>query len=78
MSEREFPEIYADGVQAGVGPYGVSLTYFLSDPEQPGSPGAIVGRVRLSRDLARAMLQTIQMGIDQAPEGKVVMDEPRT
>ena len=75
MPQRDFPEIFADGVQVGAGPYGVSLTFYLSDPEIAQSPGPIVGRVRLSKDLAAALRETIQMAIDNAPVPKVEPDE---
>lgn len=75
MADRDFPEIFADGVQVGAGPYGVSLTFFLSDPGDRGSPGPIVGRVRLSKDLAVALRETIEMAISQAPASKVEPDE---
>jgi hypothetical protein len=76
MPDREFTEIYADGVQVGAGAYGVTLTFYLSDPETPGSPGPIVGRVRLSRDLAKALRETIEASLARAPEGKIEEDHP--
>jgi hypothetical protein len=72
MADREFPEIYADGVQVGAGPYGVSLTLYLSNPAgAPQSPGDIVGRVRFSRELAGALKETIEIAMKNAPAGSI-------
>ena len=75
MADHNFPEIFADGVQVGAGAYGVSLTFFLSDPEESGSPGPIAGRVRLSKDLALALRSTIEMAIAKAPAPTIKPDE---
>lgn len=66
MSDAVFPDIYADGVQVASGPYGMALTFYLSDPEVPtveGPPGAIVGRVRLGPRLAEDMADILQNAV---------------
>lgn len=66
MSDVAFLDIYADGVQVASGPYGLALTFYLSDPEVPtveGPPGAIVGRVRLGPKLAEDMADIIKRSV---------------
>lgn len=61
-----FLDIYADGVQVASGPYGMALTFYLSDPEIPtveGPPGAIVGRVRLGPKLAEDMAEILKTAV---------------
>ena len=61
-----FLDIYADGVQVASGPYGMALTFYLSDPEIPtveGPPGATVGRVRLGPKLAEDMAEILKTAV---------------
>lgn len=78
MSERKFPDIYADGIQVGAGPYGITLTLYRSDPDaaQPGSPGAIVGRVRLSSELATALLKILPGALENRPKPRIDRSKP--
>ena len=55
----DYPDIYADGFSVTAGRFGVTLTLLRSEPTgEPGAhddPREIVGRVRLSPNLAQAI-----------------------
>ncbi len=53
------PDVFADSVQIGLGPYGMSLTLGLTDPDNPARR-TVVGRVRLSPQLAMVMTQLMR------------------
>lgn len=71
----DFPDIYADGYAISAGPFGVTLTLHRSEPSgEPGphqEPSEIVGRIRLSQPLARAiadaLLQTMAAAAQTVP-----------
>lgn len=71
MAESEFPDVFGDGVTVSTGPYGVTFTFFLSDPLSPppagGLPGKIVARVRVGPDLAEALADNIKQGLSNLP-----------
>ena len=62
MTEATFPDVYADGINVAGGPYGIALTFQLSDPARPGEADAMtpVARIRLSMELAAALAQVLQ------------------
>jgi hypothetical protein len=77
LADRDFPDIYADGVSVAAGAYGVTLSFLLSDPFEldPGPgvvPGRIIGRVRISPELAKALVQSIESSLARAPQPEVV------
>ena len=55
----DYPDIYTDGFSITAGAFGVTITLSLSQPTgEPGphdEPTDRVGRVRLSRELARVL-----------------------
>jgi hypothetical protein len=55
----DFPDLYADGFSVTAGRFGVTITLYRSEPTgNPGvhdDPKQIVGRVRLSPALAKAI-----------------------
>jgi hypothetical protein len=57
----DYPDIYADGFSLTAGPFGITLTLTRTEPSlEPGphqDPGQIVGRIRLSAALARAIVE---------------------
>lgn len=59
----DYPDIYADGFSLTTGRFGVTLTLLRSDPS--GEPGVhddarhIVGRIRLSPNLAKAIAESM-------------------
>ncbi len=57
----DYPDIYADGFSLTAGPFGVTLTLTRTEPTlEPGAhqdAGQIVGRVRISQPLARAIVE---------------------
>lgn len=75
MTDEEFPDIFADGVTVSTGPYGVTFTFYLSDPLKPpaaGSlPGRIVARVRVGTKLAEDFADYIKQGLSQLPDRKI-------
>jgi hypothetical protein len=56
-----FPDVYADALSVATGPYGVTITLYLSEPPRSGSPqrARIVGRVRVSPELADALASSL-------------------
>jgi hypothetical protein len=74
VSDPEFPDIFADGVTVSTGPYGVALTFYLSDPlgGPGGSPGRTVGRVRVSLRLAEDLSDNIKHGLSTVPDKPLV------
>lgn len=56
----DYPDIYADGFGLTAGPFGVTLTLTRTQPTMEPGPhqdvGEIVGRVRLSPALAKAIM----------------------
>ncbi len=60
----DYADVYADGFSITAGPFGVTLTLTRSQPTgEPGpheDPTEIVGRVRLSTNLARAIADAFQ------------------
>ncbi len=66
MADVVFPDIYADGVQVASGPYGLALTFYLSDPDVAiveGPPGVTVARIRLGPSLAEAMADILKTAV---------------
>lgn len=65
----DYPDFYADGVAVSVGPFGVTVTFQLSQPSvEPGphvDPGEIVARARMSPALARALAQGLNEAVAQ-------------
>lgn len=60
----DYADVYADGFSITAGPFGVTLTLTRSQPTgEPGpheDPTEIVGRVRLSTNLANAIADAFQ------------------
>lgn len=59
----DYPDVYTDGFSLSGGVYGLTLTFTLSQPtgepgphEEPTNP---VVRVRLGRELARTLMDTL-------------------
>lgn len=76
MADLDFPDVYADGVTVAAGAYSVTLSFLLSDPfegKPPAGvvPGRIVGRVRMSPELAKALMESIRSSVARAPEPEV-------
>lgn len=64
MAEREddFPDFFGDSINVAGGSYSFTLTFFASDPlrgEKEGIPGEVVGRVRMSPDLAATLAEML-------------------
>jgi hypothetical protein len=59
----DYPDVYADGFSLSGGVYGLTLTFTLSQPTgEPGAheePTSPVVRVRLGRELARTLMDTL-------------------
>ena len=55
------PDFFADGVKVNPGPFGFTLTLFLSDAAQAGADqlGRPIARLRLAPELARALASTL-------------------
>ena len=78
----DYPDIYADSAQLTSGPYGFTLTLRLSDPGDASgpeqSPSHVVGRVRMSPQLAGTIAGIIQQAIAgmAAAQGQPVNERP--
>lgn len=68
----DYPDLYADGFSVTAGRFGVTLTLYRSEPTgEPGvhdDPKEIVGRIRLSPNLARAIGDTLAKSLVAAPQ----------
>ena len=57
----DFPDFFADGIAVTVGPFGVTVTFQLSQPSLESGihidESVIAGRVRMSPALAKALGQ---------------------
>jgi len=80
MSESDFQDVYSDGVSVAAGPYGMTLTFLLTDPLDPSPdpklPGRIVGRVRFSPLLAQALIRILQRSVDNMPPARLSYEDP--
>ncbi len=70
-----FPDLYADSVQVGVGPFGVQFTFALTDPQQESVRRAI-GRIRVSPQLAGVMTRILRKTIRQAKAEGINFEVP--
>jgi hypothetical protein len=65
----DYPDFYADGIAVSVGPFGVTVTFQLSQPSvEPGphvDQGDIVARARMSPALAKALAQGLNEAVTQ-------------
>lgn len=61
------PDFFADGVKVNPGPFGFTLTLFLSDATQAGADqlGRPIARLRLAPELARALASTLSQATSQ-------------
>jgi hypothetical protein len=63
------PDIYADGVGVGIGPFGLTITLLLTEPSLEAgphdTPNVVVGRVRMSHALAKALIQNLNDALAQ-------------
>ena len=71
----DYPDLYADGYNITVGPFGVTVTLMRSEgADASGTPSPtneIVGRVRMSKDLAEHMAEAMRNTIAQSKKGMV-------
>ena len=69
----DFPDIYADGFAVSAGRFGVTLTLTRSEPTgEPGThedPREVVGRVRFSPNLAKAVADALGKSLVAASRG---------
>ncbi len=88
-SEAEVPDIYADGINVVVGPYGITLSFMRTDVPPPTIAGSTarpreaiqrpVVQVRVSRELAAAIARALPNLLNQplpAPELRVGPSQP--
>jgi hypothetical protein len=73
MENGQFPDIYADSINVAGGPFGLALTFLLSDPGAQGDLAAArtVVRVRLSPELARVLAETLAQAVRRPETGEV-------
>ncbi len=64
MDERKPIDLYADALSVAVGPYGVTVSLFLTEPPRSGAPqrAELVGRLRLSPELGRSLSDALRAG----------------
>jgi len=56
---KPFQDVYADSVQVASGPFGLTLTFALTDPQEPTRRG-IVTRVRMSPQMGFVLAQLLR------------------
>jgi hypothetical protein len=65
----DYPDIYADGVGIGIGAFGVTVTFQLSQPTMEVGPHVdpsdIVCRVRMTPALAKVLAQGLNDALAQ-------------
>ncbi len=73
------PDFFADGVKVNPGPFGFTLTLFLSDATPAGSDqlGRPIARLRLAPELARALATTLTQATSHGDLGPT-SDSART
>jgi hypothetical protein len=76
MEDRGFSDVFADGVSVAGGPFGISLTFMLSDPARQRQLEAMrtIARIRLSPALARALVEALTQATT-APGAPAAMKE---
>jgi hypothetical protein len=82
---QQAPDVYADGLTVGVGPFGYTLIFLRSMPRIPEAPGAsavtneIVSVVRMSRELAETLATNITNALQATPPapGEGQSEQPR-
>ena len=66
--QQRVPDFFADGVKVQAGPFGFTLSLFLSDPNagsQADGLGRPIARLRLAPELARALSTTLTQAVAQ-------------
>lgn len=75
----DYPDIYADGFSLTAGPFGVTLTLTRTEPTTEPGPheeqGQIVGRVRLSPALAKAIADAFGQVATASAQVQTVSDK---
>ena len=71
-----FPDVYGDSIQVGVGPFGVQLTFALTDPEE-GSTRQVVARVRVSPQLAYVTVLLLRKALREARNQGIGISVPK-
>ncbi len=75
----DYPDIYADGFSLTAGPFGVTLTLTRTQPTTEPGPhqdaGEIVGRVRLSPALAKAIADGFGQVVTASAQVQTVSDK---
>lgn len=65
----DYPDFFADGFSLTVGPFGVVITFQLSQPTlEPGphvDAGIVIGRARMTPALAKALAQGLNDAVAQ-------------
>lgn len=77
--EPETPDLFADGISVAAGPYGLTLSFHLSEPGKTpnGEVGRLVGRVRLSPSLAFELAAILSQAQEAASGDTPGVDETR-
>ena len=74
----DYPDFFADGFSLTVGPFGVVITFQLSQPTlEPGphvDPGIVIARARMTPALAKALAQ----GLNDAVAQQATVQQPET
>ncbi len=65
----DYPDFFADGFSLTVGPFGVVVTFQLTQPTlEPGphvDPGVVIARARMTPALAKALAQGLHDAVAQ-------------
>lgn len=72
---QPFADVFADSVQVGFGPFGVQITFALTDPTHD-PVRRTVARLRMSPQLAFVMTQILRRALKRAREDGIGFSVP--
>ncbi len=70
-----FPDVYADSVQVAAGPYGLTLTFALTEPDE-ASRRYVVSRVRVSPQMGYVIAQLLRKIMRKSAEDGIGISVP--
>lgn len=72
---KAFPDVYTDSVQVSIGPFGMSLTFALTDPRD-ATHRDVIARIRLSPQMGFVTAQLLRKVLKKAKADGIGIDVP--
>lgn len=72
---KPFQDLYSDSVQVGIGPFGMTLTFALTDPVD-STRRSVVSRVRISPQMGYVMAQLLRKVLRKAKDDGIGFGVP--